>query len=122
MARTERYFIGPSLLGDIRRTIARVNDAPYSTSGPRFDAVHQALPMPGGGGGDLRLCKTTTAFLKNTVATLNVWEDGDPPNEEQTADETVADVVNKFADIPACAFVSVAKHQNGRWYVVAWEC
>ena len=103
----------------IARAVRVVEQGERDQTGPRYGRV---LESTGGGGSPNRLCKTTTAFLKNTVQTLNVWEDGDPPNEEQTADETVADVVNKFADIPACSFVSVAKHQNGRWYVVAWEC
>jgi hypothetical protein len=70
----------------------------------------------------LRLCKTSAAFNKGTVATLNVWESGTPPNETQTSGATVADVVNKYADIEGGKFVSVALHANGRWYVVAAEC
>lgn len=120
---SDRYFIGPTLLGEIRRTIRVVGDTPESESGPTQRSRFQTLGQPtGGGDGALsRLCKTTTAFLKGTVATLDVWEDGDPPNETQTEGQTVADVVNKYADIPACTFVSVAKHGNGRWYVVSAE-
>ena len=70
----------------------------------------------------LRLCKTSAAFFKGTVATLNVWESGTPPNETQTSGATVADVVNKYADIESGKFVSIALHGNGRWYVVAAEC
>jgi len=70
----------------------------------------------------LRLCKTHTAFNKGTVLSLAVWEDGSPPNETQTAGATVADVVNKYANIASGKWVSVALHQNGRWYVVAAEC
>jgi hypothetical protein len=70
----------------------------------------------------LRLCKTSAAFNKGTVATLNVWESGTPPNETQTSGETVADVINKYANIASGKFVSVALHANGRWYVVAAEC
>jgi hypothetical protein len=70
----------------------------------------------------LRLCKTSAAFNKGTVATLNVWESGTPPNETQTSGATVADVVNKYANIATGKWVSVALHGNGRWYVVAAEC
>lgn len=80
------------------------------------------LPRAVVGGGRLRLCKTSAAFNKGTVATLNVWEDGTPPNETQTAGVTVADVVNKFANIASGKWVSVALHGNGRWYVVSAEC
>jgi hypothetical protein len=70
----------------------------------------------------LRLCKTSAAFAKGSVATLNVWESGTPPNETQTSGATVENVVNKYANIATGKFVSVALHANGRWYVVAAEC
>ena len=70
----------------------------------------------------LRLCKTSAAFNKGTTATLNVWEDGTPPNETQTSGATVENVVNKYANIASGKFVSVAMHANGRWYVIAAEC
>ena len=70
----------------------------------------------------LRLCKTSSAFNKGTAATLDVWENGTPPNETQTTGETISGVVNKYANIGANKFVSVALHGNGYWYVVAAEC
>ena len=74
------------------------------------------------GGGAVRLCKTTAAWLKNTTATLNVWEDGTPPNETQTAGETVEDVVNKFAAVATDKFCMIAKAGSGSWYLIAAEC
>lgn len=76
----------------------------------------------GGGGGFARLCKTPCAFPKNSVATLDVWESGTPPNETITAGETIENVVNKYGDIAAGKFVSVLRHGNGRWYVIAADC
>lgn len=81
-----------------------------------------ALIRLGSGGSPMRLCKTTFAFNKGTLATLDVWETGTPPNETRTSSEAIVDVVNKFANIAAGKFVSVAMHGNGRWYVVAAEC
>lgn len=72
--------------------------------------------------GHQRLCKTSATFNKGTVATLNVWESGTPPNETQTAGQTVPDVINKYANIASGKWVSVALHGNGRWYVIAAEC
>ncbi len=69
-----------------------------------------------------RLCKTSSAFNKGTVATLNVWESGAPPSETQTTGVTIPDVVNKYANIATGKFVSVAIHGNGRYYVIAAEC
>ena len=74
------------------------------------------------GGGAVRLCKTTAAWSKNTTATLNVWADGTPPNETQTAGETVEDVVNKFAAVAADKFCMIANAGNGSWYLIAAEC
>lgn len=48
MPRTEKYFVGPTLLGEIREVITRVNGQPDKTSGPHFKAVHQEMPRPGG--------------------------------------------------------------------------
>lgn len=76
----------------------------------------------GGDESTLRLCKTSAEFGKGSVATLNVWESGSPPNETQTTGATVENVINKYATIASGKFVSVALHGNGRWYVVAAEC
>lgn len=76
----------------------------------------------GGDESPLRLCKTSAAFNKGSTATLNVWEAGTPPNETQTSGATVDSVINKYANIAAGKWVSVALHGNGRWYVVAAEC
>lgn len=75
----------------------------------------------------MRLCKTTASFQKNTLATLPVYENCDPPNEAVSKNEdgsnlTIPGVVNKYATIPANRFVSIALHGNGHWYVVAAEC
>lgn len=50
MAKTEKYFVGPRLLDDIRQVITRVNGKPDKTSGVHFNTVHQELPRRGGGG------------------------------------------------------------------------
>ena len=70
----------------------------------------------------VRLCKTSSSFAKGTTATLNIWESGTPPNETQTSGATIVGVVNKYANIATGKFVSVARHGNGRFYVVAAEC
>lgn len=48
MPRTEKYFVGPRLLDDIRQVITRVNGQPDKTSGPHFNAVHQEMQRPAG--------------------------------------------------------------------------
>lgn len=116
----ERYLIGPGLRDKLREVVSRLNDAPIgSSSGAPADVRLQGMTrraVP------LRLCKTTAVFSKGSVATLQVWEDGTPPNESQTSGATVENVVNKYATIASGRWVSVAQHGNGRWYVVAAEC
>jgi hypothetical protein len=75
-----------------------------------------------GAGVGLRLCKTSAAFNKGTLSTLNVWESGTPPNETQTSGAQLVNVVNKYANIATGKWVSVALHANGYWYVVSAEC
>lgn len=70
----------------------------------------------------LRLCKTTAAWNKGTLATLEVWEDGTPPSEAKTTGLTIPDCVNKFANVGSGKFCSIALHANGYWYLIAAEC
>lgn len=119
MAGTERYFVGPGLRDKLREVITRVDSMGAGESGSTSPTSLQDLPRPTR---RHHLCKTSAAFNKGTVATLNIWESGTPPNETQTAGATVPDVINKYANIASGKWVSVAMHGNGRWYVVAAEC
>jgi hypothetical protein len=121
MARPERYFIGPNVRSKLTDVFARMDGISLGSEGGGEIPVRlQDMRRPGGS--QIRLCKTSAAFNKGTVATLNIWEDGTPPSETQTSGATVENVVNKYANIASGKFVSVAMHGNGRWYVVAAEC
>jgi hypothetical protein len=76
----------------------------------------------GDDGSPVRLCKTSTAWNKGTLATLNVWENGTPPNETQSTGVTLTGCVNKFANVAAGKFVIVALGANGSHYLIAAEC
>jgi hypothetical protein len=77
----------------------------------------------GGEDGDpVRLGKTTAAWNKGTLATINVWESGTPPNETQTTGQTLENCVNKFANVATGKWVIVARGGNGYWYLIAAEC
>lgn len=72
----------------------------------------------GGDDGDpVRLCKTTAVWDRDTIATLNVWEDGTPPGESQSTGQTL-DAVNKMHKVASGTFVIVARCVNGSWYLV----
>lgn len=77
----------------------------------------------GGDGEPVRLGKTTAAWNKNTLATIELYEEGDPGDEEKkTPADTLEDCVNKFADIASGKWVIVALAGNNSWYVIAAEC
>jgi hypothetical protein len=70
----------------------------------------------------VRLGKTTQTWQKNSVATIQVWEDGTPPNETQTSGVTLENCVNKFTTVASGRWVLVASAGNGFYYLVAAEC
>lgn len=73
------------------------------------------------GAGSVRLCKTTAAWPRNTEATLEVWESGEPPGEQPTVRDTnqvTLVAYNKSYNVAACVWVIVAKGKNGTWYLV----
>ena len=76
----------------------------------------------GGDDDPVRLGKTTGAWNKGTLATINIWEDGSPPNETQTSGAMLTDCVNKFAYVASGKWVMVAKGANGSYYLIAAEC
>ena len=77
----------------------------------------------GGDGDPIRIGKTTAQWLKGALATITLYENGTPPNETAASPaETLADCVNKFADVPSDKWVALAKGKNGSWYLIAAEC
>lgn len=75
------------------------------------------------GGSPIRLGKTTAEWKKGTLATIDLYEEGTPPNETAASpEETLEECVNKFADIEAEKWVIVAKAANGSWYLISAEC
>lgn len=100
----------------ISRTVLSYERGDRDTPGVRLpDVLTEEPQLP-------RLCKTTSAWNKGTLATLDVWEEGTPPNETHATGVTVANVVNKFANVASGKFVSIALHANGHWYLIAAEC
>ena len=75
-----------------------------------FDSVQNNAPK------QVLLCVTQSNWSRNTVATLNVWQSGTPPNETQTVGRTVQ-AVNKMHFVLGGMFVLVARARNGAWYL-----
>jgi hypothetical protein len=72
MPRTEKYFIGPGLLSDIRQTITRVAGMPDKTSGVATRVVHQEIPRGGGGGFKAALVTFTGTWSRGSTRGLAV--------------------------------------------------
>ncbi len=119
MTRPERYFIGPSMKEKIGALISRDGSSPIGGGGDNIPVRLQSLAQ-GGGGKPLRLAKTTAAWEKNTLARIQLYETGTPPNED-SASEFLDDCVNKIERIDSGKWVLVAKATNGYWYLVWGE-
>jgi hypothetical protein len=76
------------------------------------------------GGDPVRLGKTTSAWNKGTLATIELYEEGTPPNETKKASptDTLTNCVNKFANVTTGKWVIVARGGNGYWYLISAEC
>jgi len=75
------------------------------------------------GGGELRVGKYTgpSTWAKHTTATIEIWESGTPPNETSSS-QTIENVVNHWADVPANKWVGIQLGANGHYYLVVAEC
>jgi hypothetical protein len=76
MPRSEKYFIGPQLLGDIRRVVGRVESEPYRVNGVTQDVRLQDMPRAGG------------ALLRRGTFTQSSW------NTAQSVTVTVVGATN----------------------------
>ena len=117
MPRTEKYFVGPKLLGDIRDTITRVAGFADETSGAHIKSVHQDLQRPGGS--RIRMCTFTGSWTKNAAKTVTLRGVTTTPN-------TLV-VVNIFANITGSTVTSTkfncaAAKDGTAWYLIAAEC
>ena len=117
MPRTEKYFIGPALLSDMRQTITRVAGMPENTGSRATQVVHQDMPRRGGK--VFRICTFTGSWSINASKTVTFKGVTATPN-------TVA-VVNLFATINGSTVTSttlncaIAKDGTA-WYLIASEC
>jgi hypothetical protein len=71
----------------------------------------------GGGGGKVRLGKTVAAWEKDSAQSIEIWDEGDPLNEEISSPLTTVTAYNRMYDVAACVWVLIAKESHG-WYLV----
>ena len=105
----------PAAARRIASAVSRVENGRQVTPGRKLKY------MADEGGDAIRLCKSgSSKWTKGSARTVDVWEDGEPGDESQSTGETV-EAYNRYADIPANTFCSVARHGNGSWYVISAE-
>jgi len=123
MARPERYFVGPNMRDQLRDVVTRVAGTPIGGGNADIPTRLQELPRPADGP-SVRLGKPMTTWLKGTLATVEVYEEGTPPNEsvKLPTSELIENCVNKFASVAVGKWVMIAKAGNGSWYLIAAEC
>lgn len=83
MARTERYFIGPKLLGDIRETITRVAGMPDAPRGSAFPVRLQEI-NPLAGGNKWRACGWTGTWNLGETKQIVLYRPGEMFGSEKT--------------------------------------
>ncbi|NDE18089.1 hypothetical protein EBZ80_24535, partial [bacterium] len=99
----------------INRVVQQVERGDRNATSRRIQPAYDESPP-------VRLCKTNAAWNKGTLATLDVYENGTPPNETESTGVTLPDCVNKFANVASGKWVIVAMCQNGSHYLIAAEC
>lgn len=111
MPRTEKYFIGPSLLGDIRDTVDRVKSEPYRPGSYR---IPTKLEQQQSSGGVLRLATFTASWNKFATKTITF-----------SGTSATAIAVNVLATVPASCGdprTAVVAQIDGVWHLIAAEC
>lgn len=110
-------LVARGALARLQKCASRVESIDRQSGGPK-------LPTAFDDDGDpVRLGKTTAAWTKGTLATIELYEEGTPPSEgKKTPADTLEDCVNKFANVASGKWVIVARGGNGYWYLISAEC
>lgn len=114
MAGTEKYFIGPKLLGEIRRVVRRVEAEPVASEVARIPTRLQDMPRNVAAAAGIQRVTFTGAWNKNTIRIV----------AGSGAIGTVS-VSNVFATIdagcgePRKGAIALI---DGVWHLIAAEC
>lgn len=114
MAKQERYFIGPSLLSDIRETITRVDAIAPKTSGAAQPVRLQELRKPQAK--VFRICTFTGAWTIDTEKTVTFRGITSTPNTVVAMN--LFGSVNGTASDNPCAIA----RDGTAWYLIAARC
>jgi hypothetical protein len=93
----------------------RVIAATKAYEGGNRDASPIKFRHVGDEGGSVRVGKTTSAWNKGTVATIDL-------SMTEGSGITLPNCENKFANVGSGKWVAVALGVNGTWYLISAEC
>lgn len=115
---TERYFVGPNLLGDMRETIHRVAGMQTPEGGSLLPGIVLPMMQPSEGG-VVRMGKFTGTWTKNSDRIVTLLNSAITPN-------TVS-ATNVFVTITGTTvtstFIKCAIAEDGTaFFVIAAEC
>jgi hypothetical protein len=108
MPRTEKYFIGPQLLGDIRRVVGRVEAEPYRVTGGPPRVLLQ--DMPRAAREEIRFCSWTSTWAHNGTAAITFASDA-------SATDTATNAIIGVG--PGDGWV--ARSQTAGWSLVSFD-
>jgi len=113
---TERYFVGPNLLGDMRETIARVQGTPDVESGGHLPFRLTQMPQPSEGTDGFHLATFTGAWSINSSKIVTLY------NAISTAETlSVTNVlipVPQLSDTTNAATICAIANDRGTWCLV----
>jgi hypothetical protein len=113
MARTQKYFIGPQLLGDIRRVVGRVEAEPIGSEISRIETRLQDMPRRSGAPG-LRRVTFTGSWNKGASKAIYFYG-----TTQTVSAMNVLATVTVGCNDPRDAFIASV---DGVWQLIAAEC
>jgi hypothetical protein len=114
--KTERYFVGPKLLGDMRDTISRVQGSAYRVNGGSLPGRPESINEGegGGGGARFRMATFTGSWAINASKVVTFSNQTNTPN-------TVS-VKNELISLPSAGTRKCAiAREASDWYLVNWQ-
>ena len=107
---TERYFVGPRLLGDMRDTISRVQGEAYSVTGGHLPGRPEGMPAPGED--NFRMATFTGAWGTGTDRTVTLY------SSSSTTETLVA--TNVLIPVPSLSTPTICAiaFDRGTWNLI----
>lgn len=124
MPRTEKYFIGPQLLGDIRQTVSRVSAMPQGSRIGKIPTRLQDMPRGGGGGGGTRIVVfegSWNKFAEKQVRFVGTTQTATAVNLFATVGQGCGERFGAIAKDSEAAKYNNALFSGNEWYLVAAE-